>query len=232
MKKYLLVAVMAFVVGCLSSSPKIIKDIINGNDSIRSSVESELVRIKSEIKIISQFYEVKATSESKTEAKIKETSSIDEPQVIKAGFGDTFGCTPKKPLEETKKIEKPEPSVVPTQVAPTPVVPVVKVAKPSIINVKSEATLVDGRLMMTKWNVKLNKEALDKVKKGAKVRIFIGYCYHESDKIESDGTVSFNIEWHPPLSRTEGKIGVSLFMQTNTPEIGSGIQYCSTVINI
>jgi hypothetical protein len=86
--------------------------------------------------------------------------------------------------------------------------------------------------MFTKLNVELNKEGLDKVKKGAKVRIFIDYCYYESDKIEKDGTISFNIKWHPPLTPVKGKIGVSLFMQTNTPEISSGIQYCSITIKI
>jgi len=239
MKKYLLVALMAFVIGCFSSSPKIIKDIINGSDSIKNSFESELVRIDNEIKSISQSYKVEARMENKVETKVNETTIIDNPQVMEARLGDTFGCTPKKSEqskgEVTRKIE-PLISVPQKPVVQTPIVPVVKVtpksAKSAIISVKKEWSLVDGRMMFTKWNVKLNKTALDKVKLGAKVRIFIDYCYYESDKIEKDGTVSFNIEWHPPLAPTKGKIGVSLFMQLNTPEIGSGIQYCSTIIKI
>ena len=85
--------------------------------------------------------------------------------------------------------------------------------------------------MFTKINVELNEEGLNKVKEGAKVRIFIDYCYYESGEIASDGTVVFNIDWHPPLAPVEGKVGMSLFMQTNTPEIGSGIQYTSMVVN-
>ena len=237
MKNYLLVAIVAFVIGCFSSSPRIIKDVITGSDSIKNSFESELVRIDNEIKSISQSYKVEAKMENKVETKVKETTIIDNPQVMEARLGDTFGCTPKKseeskgeiirkigsPIQVPQKpvvVEKPKPKVTP------------KSAKPAIISVKNDWTLVDGRMMFTKWNVKLNKAGLDKVKKGAKVRIFIDYCYYESNKIEKDGTVSFNIEWHPPLAPTKGKIGVSLFMQLDTPEIGSGIQHCSIVIKI
>jgi uncharacterized protein YcfL len=68
MKKYLLVAVMAFVIGCFSSSPKIVKDIINGTDSIKNSFESELVRIESEIKSISQSYKIEAQIQQQQKA--------------------------------------------------------------------------------------------------------------------------------------------------------------------
>jgi len=231
MKKYLVISLLSFILGCFASSPKVAINIISTADFVKSSIELELSKLENEIKLISQSYKVEETTESKVEIKIKETIIVDNVQVIEAGFGDIFGCTPSKPVEEPKKEVKP--SVPQTQVTPDLAVKVVpRVAKPNIVSVKNESTLVNGKMLLTKWNVKLNKEGLDKVKKGAKVRIFIGYCYYESGKIEKDGTVSFNIEWHPPLSRTEGKIGVSLFMQLNTPEIGSGIQYCSTVINI
>ena len=236
MKKYLLVAIVAFVVGCLSSSPKIIKDVINGTDSIRSSFESEISRIDNEIKLISQSYKVKAVVENKTET--KESNISYDSKVIEAGSAEIFGCSPapKKP-EDTGKIQRLEPTI---SVLKKPVIKVPakasrivsKSIRPAIISVKADWELVDGRMMFTAWKVKLNKAGIDKVKIGAKVRIFIDYCYYEGDKIDKDGSVIVNLDWHPPLAPVKGKIGVSLFMQLNTPEIGSGIQYCSTIIKI
>jgi hypothetical protein len=243
MKKYLAVALVSFIIGCFSSSPNLVKNFTDGVDTIRGSfvkseisrIDKEISTIDSKIELILQSYKVEDSKESKTETKIKETIIVSNQQPLEAGFGNIFGCTPSKPPEEIKK----EVKIIPVEPPPSPPVPTVIfspaakiIVKSAIISVKNQSTLVNGKIILNKWNVKLNKEGLNKVKKGAKVRIFIGYCYYESDKIEKDGTVSFNIEWHPPLNRAEGKIGVSLFMQTNTPDIGSGIQYCSTIIRV
>ena len=216
MKKYLVVAVLSFILGCFATSPRIAVDIINRADSVRDNIELQLSKIKSEIASVSLSYKTEL-SQNRT----AKESNIGDTPVMLAGFG----CKPTKPKEP----EKPKPPEVKPEPKPVELTPAV--SKPKIISVRGEQNLVSGRMMFTKMKVELNKEGLDKVKKGAKVRIFIDYCYYESDKIESDGTVGFNIDWHPPLAPVKGKIGVSLFMQTNNPEIGSGIQYTSMVVN-
>jgi hypothetical protein len=218
MKKYLAVAVLSFILGCFWSSPKVVIDIVRGADSIKSNIETGMTKLEDEIKSLSETYKVEASKQAKV---------YENTQVMQAGFA----CTPEKP----KPKEEPKPEVVkpvePAKPTPAPQVVAPAAVKPRIVSVKAEQNLVAGRMMITKMNIKLNKEALDKVKKGAKVRIFIDYCYYESDKIESDGTVGIYIGWHPPLKPVNGKVGVSLFMQTNNPEIGSGVQYTSIIIS-
>lgn len=229
MKKYLVIAVFSFILGCFASSPKLAIDIVRTADSIKTNIELELTRLEDEIKLISHFYKTEVSKEARIE--IKSEKLTTDIQVMEAGLGDIFGCSPTKP-KEPKKLEPQVTPTPPMKVTPTqPVKVIAEVTKPKIISVKAVQNSVDGRMMFTKVNVKLNKQGLDKVKKGAKVRIFIDYCYYESDKIESDGTIGFDIGWHPPLKPVNGKVGVSLFMQTNNPEIGSGVQYASIIVN-
>jgi hypothetical protein len=231
MKKYLVVAMLSFILGCFASSPKVAMNIVSTAGSIKSNVELELTKLENEIKLISESYKVETIK-----AEIKnEKSTGSDIKVMEAGLGDIFGCTPSKPKEPKKPQMTPEQPVKVTPEQPvkvtSPAKATAEVVKPRIIGVRAVQNLVAGRMMLTKINVKLNKEGLNKVKKGARVRIFIDYCYYESGKIESDGTVGFDIGWHPPLKPVDGKVGISLFMQTNNPEIGSGIQYTSIIIN-
>jgi len=118
-----------------------------------------------------------------------------------------FGCIPPKPREKPKMPEVIKPAPPP----PEPVKPAVVVKqKPAILSVKQEGNL---------WTVKVNKIACVK---DAKVRLFIGYCYYEG-QIQKDGTAKILVEWHPP----SGGRAVSVFQQTDNPELGSGNTLCS-----
>jgi hypothetical protein len=232
MKKYFITLLLGFVIGCFASSPKVTTNVISTTESIKNRIELKVTEIKEEINMISQSY--KPQTAAVKEVKIED---VNDQKIIKAGIGN-FGCSPDKPEKvyiikpmsvPQKSIEKAKPK---SKVVKVKTVRKSRQSKPAIISVKQDWSLVDGRMMFTTWKVKLNKAGLDKVKMGARVRIFIDYCYYESDEIQKDGTVTFNIAWHPPLAPTKGKIGVSLFLQLNVPEIGSGIQYCSTIIKV
>jgi hypothetical protein len=224
MKKMMITLIGLLIVGCFTVSEKTVKDFIVIRDSIKNEIIQSADNVQNKIEAITQNYKNQINNET---ASI--VTSSENMQVQEAGIGEIFGCTPSKPKPmETTEIK---PSVQETP--PVPEKPIVvekpidikKIEKATIIDVKTSSSLVKGRVMITSWKVKLNKTSIDKVKKGAKVRIFIDYCYYESGKIEKDGTVSFDIGWHPPI---KGKVGVSLF----TPNNGSGIQHCSMLIRI
>jgi len=220
MKKIIVVLFGILLVSCFTVSEQTVKDMIVVRDSVKLEIEQKILQLQKQILSTANVYKEYESAKK----------DYDNIQVQTAGVGEIFGCTPSKPTQPIV-VKPPE---VTHPVAQTPPVieekpQVKKVEKPAIIDVKSSSKLVNGRMIMNSWKVKLNKLGIDKVKKGAKVRIFIDYCYYESGQLEKDGTVTFNINWHPPV---KGKIGVALFMQTNTPQIGSGVQYCSIVMNV
>jgi len=222
MKKVLLFSILFVVIGCYSAPNKIFIEPIAIPADAGSAFQSELVQIKNQIEVKTSYVE----------------KAISAAQTVKS----TFGCTsePKEPngvIKETPlppPVAEPKPTPVPERwrlAVDTKLKPVT-VQKSAILGVKTDWELKDGRMMFTKWKVKLNKAAIEKVKIGAKVRIFIDYCYYESNQLDKDGNVIFDIDWHPPMNPVKGKVGVSLFFQFNTPEIGSGVTYCSTVVRV
>ena len=133
-----------------------------------------------------------------------------------------MGCNPPATPPVEKKIEAPKITEVP---AP----PVVKkISKPAIIRAEAMNNLKVANIKG--WEnvitVKLNKQAANRIRKGAKVRVFIGNCYYEGTKVDKSGNVNIQVEWTPP--NPSGKIGVQVWQPTS--QYGDGYSICSVVV--
>ena len=121
----------------------------------------------------------------------------------------------RKPVEIEKKIE-----IILSERLEKPIYKEIEkpqiISKPAIISVKKEGNI---------WKVTLNQIGKSLIKKGVRIRIFIDYCYYESEH----GSNMIKIDWHPP---NINRVGVALFQQTDNPEIGSGKTFCSAILNI
>lgn len=71
--------------------------------------------------------------------------------------------------------------------------------KPGIVRVDKEGEI---------WIVELNKLAVKEIKKGAVVRLHIGYCYWESNQV-INRMVIFCPEWHPPYNQNPVIVGLA-----------------------
>ena len=72
--------------------------------------------------------------------------------------------------------------------------------KPDIVKVSKEGEC---------WIVTVNKLAIKEIERsGATIRLHIGYCYWESNKV-INGRIIFSPTWHPPY--THNRVVVGLF---------------------
>ena len=110
----------------------------------------------------------------------------------------------------TDKTKEEQVFLLPAPALPTPVIiPVPIPVPPVFVSPEQER----GRILNViedkgTWTIKLNESAVYSVNhKGVKVRLNIGYCTYENDKVNNNA-VEIKPEWHPPLEESRITAGL------------------------